>query len=91
MSFKERYYTRFSERAPTLNALGQSIYEGMYFLSALAQRAEVTDSSMLAVLSAPLTFNSVRGTRYHHSGRADNPMYLAQAKGHFFEITHRFT
>ena len=91
MSFKERYYTRFSERAPTLNALGQSIYEGMYFLSALARRAEVTDSSMLAELSAPLTFNSVRGTRYHHSGRADNPMYLAQAQGHFFEVTHRFT
>lgn len=90
MSFKERYYTRFSERAPTLNALGQSIYEGMYFLSALAQRAEETTGSMLSNLSAPLPFHSIRGTQYHHSGRADNPMYLAQAQGHFFEVTHRF-
>lgn len=89
MSFKERYYTRFSDRAPTLNALGQSIYEGMYFLSALARRAEETHTSMLATPSAPLGFRSVRGTRYHPGGRADQPMYLAQAQGHFFDVTHR--
>jgi hypothetical protein len=45
---------------------------------------------MLSNLSAPLPFHSIRGTQYHHSGRADNPMYLAQAQGHFFEVTHRF-
>ena len=28
-AFRERYHTRFAERAPVLNDLGQSIYEGM--------------------------------------------------------------
>ncbi|HEX7437415.1 MAG TPA: substrate-binding domain-containing protein, partial [Caldimonas sp.] len=29
MAFKERYYNHFGQRAPTLNALGQSTYEGV--------------------------------------------------------------
>jgi len=90
MSFKERYYTRFGERAPTLNALGQSIYEGMHFLSALAQRATVAECSMLHTLPGQLPFQSVRGTRFHDNGHVDSPIYLAQAKGHFFEVTQRF-
>ena len=42
MALKERYYTLFGERAPTLNALGQSTYEGMHFLAALLERSERT-------------------------------------------------
>ena len=36
MAFKERYHNHFGERAPTLNALGQSTYEGVHFMAALA-------------------------------------------------------
>lgn len=90
MSFKERYYTRFGERAPTLNALGQSIYEGMHFLSALAQRATQAECSMLHQLSGQLPFHSIRGTRFHDNVHVDNPIYIAQAQGHFFEVTRRF-
>lgn len=90
MLFKERYYSRFGERAPTLNALGQSIYEGMHFLSALAHRATEAECSMLHNLSGQLPFHSIRGTRFQDNGHVDSPIYLAQAKGHFFEVTQRF-
>ena len=48
MAFKERYYTLFGERAPTLNALGQSTYEGMHFLAALLERSERTGDALVA-------------------------------------------
>ena len=35
LAFRQRYQTRFGERAPTLNAIGQSLYEGMHFLAAM--------------------------------------------------------
>ena len=41
-SFKERYYGRFGSRAPTLNSIGESLYEGVHFLAALLGEAEGT-------------------------------------------------
>ena len=63
MAFKERYHNHFGERAPTLNALGQSTYEGMHFLAALARRAADENAQLLGPLSTPLAYRSVRGTR----------------------------
>ena len=35
MAFRERYHNHFGQRAPTLNALGQSTYEGVHFMLVL--------------------------------------------------------
>jgi len=38
-AFKERYHARYGERAPTLNSLSQSVYEGFVYLNRLAGAA----------------------------------------------------
>jgi urea transport system substrate-binding protein len=85
MAFKERYHNHFGQRAPTLNSLGQSTYEGMHFMAALARRAADDESPLIGPLAAPLTFRSVRGTRYLGNDQCSQPTYLAQARGHFFQ------
>ena len=85
MSFKERYHNHFGERAPTLNSLGQSTYEGMHFMAALARRAADDDAPLIGPLTTPLAFRSVRGTRYFGNDQCSQPTFLAQARGHLFE------
>lgn len=83
MAFKERYHGRFGERAPVLNALGQSVYDGVHFLAALAaapQRARHI---------APLVFRSVRGLSWRGNARVQQPVFLAEANGHFFNVVRQ--
>ena len=85
MAFKERYYNHFGQRAPTLTSLGQSTYEGMHFMAALARRAADDDAPLIGPLATPLPFRSVRGTRYLGNDHCLQPTYLAEARGHFFQ------
>jgi len=85
MAFKERYHNHFGHRAPTLNALGQSTYEGVHFMAALARRAADEDARLLGDLAAPLAFRSVRGISYFGNDRCVHPTYLAEAGGHLFQ------
>lgn len=89
MSFKERYYNFFGDRAPTLNALGQSTYEGMHFLAALLERAERTGEHWCAPAKEPLRYRSARDAAYLDNDRKLYPMYLARAEGHLFEVGER--
>jgi ABC-type branched-subunit amino acid transport system substrate-binding protein len=91
MSFMERYYTRYGERAPTLNAIGQSTYEGMHFLAALASRALSSgNEEWLTSTVKPLSFCSVRGIDYRSNGYSSAPIYLAEAQGHAFRVLNHF-
>ena len=85
MAFKERYHNHFGQRAPTLNALGQSTYEGVHFMAALARRAADEDAPLLGDRAPPLAFRSVRGISYFGNERCAHPTYLAEAGGHFFQ------
>lgn len=85
MAFKERYYNHFGQRAPTLNALGQSTYEGVHFMAALARRAADEEAPLLGELPSPLAFDSVRGIRYLGNAHCSHPVYLAEVGGHFFQ------
>jgi len=85
MAFKERYHNHFGQRAPTLNALGQSTYEGVHFMAALARRAADDDAPLLGDRAAPLAFRSVRGISYFGNDHCAHPTYLAEAGGHFFQ------
>jgi ABC-type branched-subunit amino acid transport system substrate-binding protein len=85
MAFKERYHNHFGQRAPTLNALGQSTYEGVHFMAALARRAADDDAPLLGDRAPPLAFRSVRGISYFGNDRCVHPTYLAEAGGHLFQ------
>jgi urea transport system substrate-binding protein len=80
LAFKERYHARFGDRAPALNAIGQSLYEGMHFLSALLEdRPEF----------AGRVYPSAREAVWHGAGAKEPPIYLAEAEGHGFRVITR--
>lgn len=81
MSFVERYHALHGGRGPVLNALGQSIYEGMHFLAALS---EPTRDSL-----APLSYRSARGGLFLSNQQKHLPIYLARAEGHQFSVLER--
>jgi len=82
MAFKERYHGRYGERAPVLNALAQSAYDGVHFLAALM-------AAPRARRRAPLAFRSVRGLSWQGNARVQQPVFLAEAEGHAFRVTSR--
>lgn len=84
MSFKERYHQRFGQRAPTLNSLGQSNYEGIHFAAALALRTLEQRSSK------PLAFKGVRGIDWTSNSDISYPVHLARADGHLFSVEKSF-
>ena len=75
LAFKERYHARFGDRAPVLNSIGQSLYEGMHFLAALLDE------------SAPAAARGYASARLAGAcGAGDAPIYLARADGHQFSV-----
>lgn len=88
-SFKERYHGRFGARAPTLNSIGESLYEGMHFLAALLEDAEGTRRGSPTRARSPLAYPSARGALHVGGGVNHAPMHLARAEGHLFKVIAR--
>lgn len=77
LAFKERYFARFGQRAPALNSIGQSCYEGLQFLGALcADRGPQSPFGHANQREADGTCGSA-------------PIYLAAADGHAFRVLAR--
>lgn len=85
MGFKERYHQRFGQRAPTLNALGQSTYEGVHFAATLALQASARHNA-----GAPVEYGGVRGIHWRSNDALRYPVHLARADGHFFKVINSF-
>jgi urea transport system substrate-binding protein len=88
-SFKERYHSRFGTRAPTLNSIGQSLYEGVHFLAALLGDAATHEHDGPLRGCAPLAYPSARGALQFSAGMNLAPMHLACAEGHLFRVIAR--
>lgn len=84
MGFKERYHQRFGQRAPTLNSLGQSTYEGIHFATSLVLQ------SLDAAGRCPLAFDGVRGINWTDNAHVSYPVHLALADGHAFQVVTSF-
>jgi ABC-type branched-subunit amino acid transport system substrate-binding protein len=81
LAFRERYHSHLRARAPTLNGLGQSTYEGVHFLAALVSRASGPPRP-----GEPLRFRSARGAVWRGNDRLTCPVFLARAEGHALEV-----
>ena len=88
MAFRERYYGLCGERAPTLNTLGQSTYEGLHFLGALMERRRVHPRRPNP---GPFAYRSAREATYLDNDHAFTPMYLARADGHLLQVVQRLS
>ena len=89
LAFKERYHNHFGARAPTLNSLGQSTYEGVHFLAALFERGLSARAQWALADKRPLAYRSAREGVYSGEGTSLAPVYMAVADGHVFRLVGR--
>ena len=85
-SFREKYYSMHGENAPVLNALGQSTYEGVQFLSGLLETHRDSWRQKNSISTSAIEYSSVRRRVDNDAASVEAPMYLAQANGVLFEI-----
>lgn len=94
--FKERYRGIHDTCPPVLNALGQSMYEGVHFYSALKAREKLNAAAGKRIgqaigprgdsLGGPIRYRSARSGRYLSNDRKDLTIYMSRADGYAFSI-----
>jgi len=84
--FMSRYAALFGTNAPPVGSIGQSNYEGLRFLQAAAMRAGSLAVMPLCTAGRNLVYAGARGQLTIRNGRAEMPIYLAEADGLDFRI-----
>jgi urea transport system substrate-binding protein len=86
LDFGWRYTERFGPDAPTLNSVGESCYEGILLLSALARRAGSLEVQRMINAAESLTYAGPRGEVFMHQRHLDQRVYLAEARDVDFDV-----
>jgi hypothetical protein len=86
LEFNGRYAARFGTHAPVLSSLGESCYEGVRLLAALADRARSLDVRTLMHRGRATAYEGPRGALSMHGNHVEQPIYLAQADAFDFDI-----
>jgi urea transport system substrate-binding protein len=86
LEFNGSYTARFGVQAPPLSALGESCYEGMRLLAALAEQAGDLAARRLEGAAARVAFEGARGALRLRDNHVDQRIYLARADAFDFEI-----
>ncbi|MGH8962387.1 MAG: substrate-binding domain-containing protein [Jatrophihabitantaceae bacterium] len=90
LAFAERYEARFGAEGPVLNVYGESCYEGLNLLSALAQRSLTLHPIDLSAASEGASFQGARGKLTVHRRHVAQTAHLAVAEGLQFRIVTSF-
>jgi len=77
--FVRRYQARFGAYAPTVTSIGESCFEGLLLLEALANQHRTVDGATLATHQANATYVGPRGVTRMDDRQALQPIYLATA------------
>jgi ABC-type branched-subunit amino acid transport system substrate-binding protein len=91
MDFAGRYYTHFGPTAPALNSIGESCYEAITLLIALASRAGSLEIVDLTAAAQNLTYISPRGEVTMCGNQLTQDIYVAEAMGLDFEVRARIS
>ena len=89
-SFSSDYTAAFGADAAALNTLGQSAYEGLMLLAALANAAGSLDVSAMDAAAEGLTWTTPRGNNTLTGRHMAQTIYLADGTGGAFEIVTSF-
>jgi urea transport system substrate-binding protein len=84
--FLARYRLMFGPHAPPIGSVGQSNYEGLRFLEAAANCAGSLSFRPLLSATRSIVYSGARGPVTIRNGRAEMPMYLAEADGLDFKL-----
>ena len=76
-------HARFGPDAPTLNSVGESCYEGVLLLSALAGGPAASTSRRMTATAEALSYSGPRGEVRMRDRHLDQRIYLAEARLQF--------
>ncbi len=88
--FKDSYVARFGADAAILNSIGESCYEGMMFLRALAERAGSLSAADMDRVADGTTYSGPRGTATMKDRHVSKDIYLAEAVETEFKVIMTF-
>jgi urea transport system substrate-binding protein len=89
-SFAADYSAAFGSDAPALNGLGQSAYEGLMLLAALAEKAGSLDVAAMDAAAEGATWTTPRGDNTLTGRHMAQTIYLADGSGGSFNIVASF-
>ncbi len=89
-AFAARYASEFGEDASALNALSQSVYDGIMLLAALGNAAGSMDVEAIAKVADGTGYQSPRGKPVLSGTHADQTIYLADGTGAEFTVVAQF-
>lgn len=87
--FSSRYYAHFGAAAPALNSIGESCFEAITLLIALAARAGSLRIPDMMAAAHGMTYISPRGEVTLRGNQLAQDVYVAEAIGLEFEIRDR--
>lgn len=86
MDLVSAYTLLHGSSAPPLNNMAESCYEGILFLAAAATRTRSTKAERIIQNTSQASYEGPRGTVNFIEGTAVQPIHLALASGHDFDI-----
>lgn len=89
-AFRNAYAARFGADAAVLNSLGESCYEGLKFLHALAERAGSLSTDDTDQVADGTVFEGPRGRATMNDRHVSKDIYLAEAVGVEFRVIKTF-
>ncbi|HUR85470.1 MAG TPA: substrate-binding domain-containing protein [Solirubrobacteraceae bacterium] len=89
LAFGARYANRFGPDAPTLNSPAESCYEGLMLFSALVRKAQSFDTAALSRAATRVEYEGPRGDLHLRRRHLQQPVYLAEAEGFEFSVSHQ--
>lgn len=88
--FAASYAGAFGDDAAPLNTLGQSAYDGLKLLAAIANKAGSLDVDAMDAAAEGTTYDSPRGEGMLKDGHVTQTIYLADGTGGSFEVIQSF-
>jgi urea transport system substrate-binding protein len=86
LAFEARYVARYGPAAPALNSPGESCYEGLLLLAALAEAAGSLDVRALSLAASKVEYSGPRGALHLRDRHLQQRVYLAEADGLEFDV-----
>lgn len=89
-AFAEKYHSTFGADAAALNTLGESCYEGMKLLQALATKANGLEVAAFEGAADGTSYEGPRGVATMSDRHVSRDVYLAEADGASFKVIETF-
>lgn len=86
LDFSGRYAARFGVEAPVVGSLGESCFEGVRLLAALAEQARSLDVGAMCAVGGTVSYEGPRGVLRLHGNHLRQRLYLARADAFDFDI-----